>query len=102
MPTITTHPAAEYSEQSLQESRLTSAQLDQLLAAGLVVSRPSLVSGAVVFAGTRVPLYNLWDYLNGGDSVDDFLESFPSVRRAQVEQVIRLIQGGEKAREHSV
>ena len=80
MPTITS-PAAEYSDQSLQESRLTPAQFDQLLAAGLVVSRPSLVSGAIVFAGTRVPLYNLWDYLSGGDSIGDFLESFPSVRR---------------------
>ena len=101
MPTIISS-VAECSDQSLEESRLTFAQLDQLAAAGLVVSRPSLVSGAVVFAGTRVPIYNLWDYLSGGDSIGDFLESFPSVSREQVEQVIRLTQGEKKAREHSL
>jgi uncharacterized protein (DUF433 family) len=43
-----------------------------------------IMSGAACFAGTRVPIQNLIDYLEGGDSIDEFLEDFPSVRREQV------------------
>ena len=51
----------------------------------VIVSRnPDVMSGAPVFAGTRVPIQTLLDYLEGGESIDDFLEGFPSVRRAQV------------------
>ncbi len=42
------------------------------------------MSGAPVFTGTRVPIQTLLDYLEGGQSVDDFLEGFPSVTREQV------------------
>lgn len=42
------------------------------------------MSGAPCFAGTRVPIQNLIDYLEGGDSIEDFLEGFPSVSREQV------------------
>ena len=45
---------------------------------------PEIMSGAPCFAGTRVPIQNLIDYLEGGDSIDEFLEDFPSVRREQV------------------
>ena len=45
---------------------------------------PEIMSGAPCFAGTRVPIQNLIDYLEGGDSIHDFLEDFPSVRRDQV------------------
>ena len=45
---------------------------------------PEIMSGAPCFAGTRVPIQNLMDYLAGGDSIDEFLEDFPSVRRDQV------------------
>ena len=45
---------------------------------------PEIMSGAPCFAGTRVPIQNLIDYLEGGDSIDDFLEDFPSVQREQV------------------
>jgi len=44
---------------------------------------PEIMSGMPVFAGTRVPLYNLFDYLVAGDSLEKFLASFPSVRREQ-------------------
>lgn len=95
------------SGQVLQQSGLSPTQSQRLAAAGLVSARPNTVSGAVVFAGTRVPLYNLWDYLNGGDSIDDFLESFPTVRREQIQQVLDFTDGGKPAgrlpaREHSV
>jgi uncharacterized protein (DUF433 family) len=45
---------------------------------------PEIMSGTPCFAGTRVPIQNLIDYLEGGDSIDEFLEDFPSVRRDQV------------------
>jgi uncharacterized protein (DUF433 family) len=45
---------------------------------------PEIMSGAPCFAGTRVPIQNLIDYLEGGDSIDEFLEDFPTVSRQQV------------------
>jgi uncharacterized protein (DUF433 family) len=45
---------------------------------------PETMSGAPCFAGTRVPIQNLIDYLEGGDWIDEFLEDFPSVSRQQV------------------
>lgn len=42
------------------------------------------MGGTPVFAGTRVPVQTLIDYLEGGDTIDDFLEGFPTVRREQV------------------
>ena len=47
------------------------------------------MSGAPCFAGTRVPIQNLIDYLEGGDSIDDFLDGFPSVSREQVIATLR-------------
>jgi uncharacterized protein (DUF433 family) len=58
-----------------------------------VVSRdPTVMGGAAVFAGTRVPVQTLLDYLEGGESIDDFLEGFPSVTR---EQVIEFLEQGK-------
>jgi uncharacterized protein (DUF433 family) len=50
-----------------------------------VVSRdPEVMGGAPVFCGTRIPVQTLLDYLEAGDSIDEFLEGFPSVTREQV------------------
>jgi uncharacterized protein (DUF433 family) len=50
--------------------------------AGPVVSRdPNVVNGALVFAGTRVPVDTLMQHLAAGDSLDDFVNDFPTVRR---------------------
>jgi uncharacterized protein (DUF433 family) len=50
-----------------------------------IVSRnPEVLSGAVVFHGTRVPVQTLLDYLEAGETIDDFLEGFPSVTREHV------------------
>jgi len=49
----------------------------------LVSCDPDVMSGTPVFTGTRVPVQTLLDYLEGGDSIDDFLEGFPSVTRSQ-------------------
>ena len=54
-----------------------------------VISRnPKVMGGTPVFSGTRVPVQTLLDYLEAGDSIDDFLEGFPSVRREQVIAVL--------------
>ena len=50
----------------------------------VVHSDPEVMGGTPVFAGTRVPIATLIDYLEAGDSIDDFLEGFPSVKRDQV------------------
>ena len=46
------------------------------------------MGGTPVFAGTRVPIQTLLDYLEGGDSINDFLDGFPSVTRDQVIQFL--------------
>ncbi|HEY6170476.1 MAG TPA: DUF433 domain-containing protein [Verrucomicrobiae bacterium] len=55
---------------------------------GVVHSDPEIMGGTPVFVGTRVPLQNLIDYLEGGESILDFLDGFPSVKREQVIAVI--------------
>lgn len=55
------------------------------------VSRdPEVMSGALCFSGTRVPIKNLFDYLEGTSSLEDFLEDFPSVTRAMAVAVLVL------------
>ncbi len=51
------------------------------------------MGGTPVFVGTRVPLQNLIDYLEGGESIEDFLDGFPSVKREQVIAVIEARAG---------
>ena len=45
---------------------------------------PEILGGVPVFIGTRVPVQSFIDYLEAGDTVDDFLDAFPSVSREQV------------------
>ena len=49
----------------------------------LISCSPDVMSGTPVFRGTRVPVKNLLDYLAAGDSLDDFLAQFPTVKREQ-------------------
>ena len=49
----------------------------------VVHSDPKIMSGTPVFVGTRVPVQSLFDYLEGGDTLDEFLRQFPSVSREQ-------------------
>ncbi len=46
-----------------------------------VVRDPEIMHGTTVFRGTRVPVQTLFDYLEGGETVEDFLEGFPTVSR---------------------
>ncbi len=50
----------------------------------IISSSPDVMGGTPVFTGTRVPIQTLLDYLEGGESIDDFLEGFPTVTREQV------------------
>lgn len=49
----------------------------------IITCSPDVMGGAPVFAGTRVPVQTLLDYLEGGETMDDFLEGFPTVTREQ-------------------
>ena len=53
-------------------------------------SDPDILGGTPVFVGTRVPVQNLFDYLEAGDSLDQFLTQFPSVRREQAVAALKL------------
>ena len=50
----------------------------------IISSTPDVMGGAQVFAGTRVPVQTLIDYMEGGETIDDFLEGFPTVKREQI------------------
>ena len=56
----------------------------------LISSSAKVMSGAVVFAGTRVPLQTLMDYIEEGSSLDEFLEDFPTVSREHTIAVLEL------------
>ena len=48
---------------------------------GVIVKNPDILGGTPVFRGTRVPIQALFDYLEGGETLKDFLEGFPTVSR---------------------
>lgn len=60
----------------------------------IVTVNPNVLGGTPVFSGTRVPIQSLFDFIESGETIDEFLENFPTVRR---DQVIKLL---EAAREH--
>jgi uncharacterized protein (DUF433 family) len=55
----------------------------------LVVTDPEVMGGTPVFAGTRVPIQTLIDYLQADETIEDFLDGFPTVTR---EQVLRFLE----------
>jgi uncharacterized protein (DUF433 family) len=59
----------------------------------VVTSTPDIMSGTPVFVGTRVPIQNRIDYLEGGDTIEDFLNGFPTVSRTQVLQLLEDARG---------
>ena len=60
----------------------------------LLISSPDILGGTPVFIGTRVPVKNLTDYIEAGDTLDEFLDDFPSVSR---EQAIEFIEQAKEA-----
>jgi uncharacterized protein (DUF433 family) len=59
----------------------------------IISTSPEIMGGTPVFAGTRVPVQTLLDYLKAGESIDDLLDGFPTVTR---EQVIALLEEAGK------
>jgi uncharacterized protein (DUF433 family) len=65
----------------------------------IITSSPDIMGGTPVFAGTRVPVQTLLDYLKAGESIDDFLDGFPTVTKEQViafleeaeEQIVKMV-----------
>jgi uncharacterized protein (DUF433 family) len=60
---------------------------------GVIHSDPEIMGGTPVFVGTRVPAQTLIDYLAGGHPLDEFLDHFPSVTRAQAIAALELARG---------
>jgi uncharacterized protein (DUF433 family) len=58
------------------------------MAEDLIISDPDILGGTPVFRGTRVPLKNLFDYLETGETIEAFLHSFSTVTREQVMAVL--------------
>jgi len=58
--------------------------------AAIVSINPGRVSGIACFVGTRVPLQILWDHLEEGPSMDDFLDGFEGVSREQAQAALRM------------
>lgn len=56
----------------------------------VICTDPEILGGTAVFVGTRVPVQSLMDHLRGGDTLDAFLEDFPSVAREQAEAALDL------------
>ena len=63
--------------------------------ADLITISPEIQSGTPVFAKTRVPVKILFDYLKNGDTIEEFLYDFPSVRKEQVIQLLALLDEAE-------
>ncbi len=61
-----------------------------MAAESVITSNPAILGGTPVFAGTRVPVQTLIDYLEAGDSLDDFVRDFPTVTRQQAHEVLEL------------
>jgi uncharacterized protein (DUF433 family) len=58
----------------------------------IIIRDKDILGGTPVFKGKRVPVSTLWDYLKAGDTVQDFLDDFPSVKK---DQVILLLERAE-------
>ena len=54
----------------------------------IVISNPNIMGGTPVFAGTRVPVKTLFDYLSAGDSINEFLDGFPTVKKSSVVSIL--------------
>ncbi|MGB3344135.1 MAG: DUF433 domain-containing protein [Aequorivita sp.] len=55
-----------------------------------ITSDPDILNGVPVFVGTRVPVSILFDYLKGGDTLQDFLENYPTIKKSVAKRIIEL------------
>lgn len=68
---------------------------------GTIWINPDRMSGAPCFYGTRVPVKTLFDYIEGGDTIDDFLDGFPGVTREQAIAALELAREGLLTRDRA-
>ena len=68
--------------------------------ASLINRSEDILGGTPVFAGTRVPVQTLFDYLEGGDTLDEFLDDFPAVSREHAVKVLERMKEAFLAREY--
>jgi uncharacterized protein (DUF433 family) len=66
----------------------------------LILRSDEILGGTPVFAGTRVPVKTLFDYLEGGDTLDEFLEDFPAVSREHAVKVLERMKETLLAQEY--
>jgi uncharacterized protein (DUF433 family) len=60
---------------------------------GTITADPDILGGVQVFAGTRVPVTTLFDYLRKGHALEDFFDDFPTVSPAHVDALLREVSG---------
>jgi len=60
--------------------------------AEIITISPNVQSGEPVFTETRIPVRNLFDYLKAGDSMEEFLQAFPSVKKRQVVELLNFFE----------
>lgn len=80
-----TEPALRHS--NYESGELVSASDSR---AGIISINPGRMSGTPCFVGTRVPIKHLWDYLEGSDTLEEFLDDFEGVPREEVMAALRL------------
>ena len=73
----------------------------QVESRSVVYSDPEISRGTPVFRGTRVPVQSLFDYLEGGETIEQFLDQFPSVSKKQALAALDLARDSILARAHS-
>jgi uncharacterized protein (DUF433 family) len=66
--------------------------MENIRHSALIESHPEKLSGTPVFRGTRVPIKNMFDYLEAGDSLEVFLDDFPTVSREMAVAVLELFR----------
>ena len=71
---------------------MKNVNLVAVMSVQLITISPDILGGTPVFYNTRVPVKNLFDYLKGGDSLEEFLTDFPSVKKEQALQVLSLAE----------
>lgn len=90
-PMLSAHPSSQSSgpgELAFGAPRARLLAQEVLMGSALVKRDPEIMSGALCFTGTRVPVKNLFDYLEGSSSLEDFLEDFPTVSRERAVAVL--------------
>ena len=87
--TIEVSELLNYGRYVFHLSVLTLSASNEVKAVQVTSQNPDVMSGALVFSGTRVPVDILIDYLKAGDSLERFLEGFPTVSREQAEAFLQ-------------